>query len=293
MPFITEIKERITSTADTRKITQSLQLVAASKMKGFVHKALATREYTAALLDALALAVSEDVPLPYSESYGEAPLFVLITSDRGLCGNLNQKLIKFLLAHPEWSVDAAVVVVGKKGEDGLRRRGVAPLLSFPAISERISPVDALRIVAQILDIWKKGKAGKVYLICPHYVNPFLSNPTVKLFLPFSMESVVSDKESPDESYQQFRVPPVTEPSGERVATMLVTQLIEALFTTSFYELKAAEYSSRMVAMKKASDAAEELIEDLTGEYNKLRQERITNQLAELATAAEAMNEEGN
>ena len=294
MAFLTEIKERIGATTDTRKITQSLELVAASKMKGFVRKAHGSRAYAVNLLRVMSLWRDAISTLPYAdERESGAHVFVLVTSDKGLCGNLNHRLIKFLFSHPEWALpntEVGLVCIGRKGEEQARRRGLEPLLSFPAIGERLTPLDALSIVDKIIQLWETGVARKISVVSPHYVNPFTSHPTLKTFLPFSLEMIASHAEwnTISEFETNFFTPPLLEPDRERVVRAFTLQLVQMLFAESFYELKAAEYASRMVAMKKATDAAGDMISELTLEYNKVRQEHITNQLAELATAAEAM-----
>ncbi len=296
MPFLIEIKDRITSTSDTKKITQSLELVAASKMRGFVKRALGTRAFASSLLEALQLLGEGISQLPYTEAPEEGQtIFILITSDKGLCGNLNQRLVKYLVSSPEWVAagsSARVVTVGRKGQELMTRLGHPPLLTFPAVGEQIKPLDALGIVGKIIRVWEEGHTKSVSIICPHYSNPFVHTPVLKQFLPFSQSMVASHfaaRGGAVHEQPEFYTPPLLEPDPERVRSAFVLQLIEALFTQSFYELKASEYASRMVAMKKASDAATDMIQDLTLEYNKARQAQITSQLAELATAAEAMS----
>jgi F-type H+-transporting ATPase subunit gamma len=297
MPFLTEIKERIGSTNDTKKIAQSLQLVAASKMKGFVRKALSSRAYATGLLETLRLTVtdpSSEIGLAEKRTKG-GHVFVLVTSDKGLCGSMNQRLIRHLFEGELWKntppKERLLVTIGRKGTDAAKRLGIQPAIQHPGIGEDITPLDALRIIDGILNLWYDKVAKKITLISPHYVSPFINHPTSKTYLPFSIDMIAShlqwhyDKEvTIDEA-----TPPLYEPDIERVISSLTLQIIETLFLESFYELKASEYSSRMVAMKKATDSATDLISELTLEYNKARQAAITQQVSELATASEAMD----
>lgn len=297
MPFLTEIKERISATTDTRKITQSLELVAASKMKGFVKKAVSSRDYVQDLVTTLTLLSGNASAMPFSEQRENGPaVFVLLTSDKGLCGSLNQRLIKFLFTHKEWNKlspeQRLLVCIGRKGEESARRLGIRPELSFPGISENITPVSALKIVDKIVSLWNEKEVSSISLVSPHYVNPFTSVVGLRTYLPFSLEMVKSHMawSNKELKVSDFVTSPIFEPDKSRVMNLLALQIVEILFTHSFYELKASEYSSRMTAMKKASDSAGEMIETLTLEYNKARQNQITQQLSELAVAAEATME---
>ncbi len=292
-----EIKDRITATGDTRKIAASLQLVAASKMKGFVRKAIATRQYASSLLGTLALLGENNDSLPFQTPVCQDRVhaFVLVTSDKGLCGSLNQKLIKHLFDSREWknapNTERLLVTIGRKGTDAARSRGIKPVLTFAGIGEDLTPLKALKIINDILSLWHNGQASKISLVSPHYVSPFVNHPTLKTYLPFETSMVKSHLSwiDPKSEAPTLSLPPLLEPTAERVTSSLAFQIIQCLFTQSFYELKAAEYSSRMVAMKKATDSATDLLSLLTLEYNKIRQAGITQQVSELASAVEATN----
>lgn len=295
MPFLTEIQTRINSTQDTKKITQSLELVAASKMKSFVSKAFSTRVFASGLLESLKLMVASPEGQIFAEKRTEGKhVFILVTSDKGLCGSLNQRLIKHLFESKEWKKtpkdQRALVTVGKKGTEAARKYNETPVQAFPGIGEDITPLSSLHLIDGIIKMWKSGEAKQVSIISPHYTNPFTSHVTTKTFLPFSLEMAETHLSwhYGQTSSNRSPLPPVFEPNESRVADILTLQLVETLFMESFYELKAAEYASRMVAMKKATESATDLVRTLTLEYNKARQANITQQVAELATASEAM-----
>lgn len=295
MPNLTEIKERITSTTDTRKIASSLQLVAASKMKGYVRKALSTRQYATGLLHALELLTMSGEELPFQKRDTEGNhAFILVTSDKGLCGSLNQKLIRFLTDSPEWQrlpkAKRLLITIGRKGTEAAKGLKEKPVLSYPGLGEDITPLKALGIIDEILKLWHEGKVDQISLVSPHYVSPFINHPTLKTFLPFSLDMVKTHLSWHEEESTQLSSVPLLEPNAEKVTSSLTFQIVQTLFTESFYELKASEYSSRMVAMKKATDSATDLISELTLEYNKARQAAITQQVSELASAAEATEE---
>lgn len=301
MAALIEIKTRIQSTDDTKKTTRALELVAASRMKYFQKRALATRSYSETLVENLAALEGQIEHLPFSEKRsGNKKLFVLITSDKGLCGSLNQQLIKRLFTSDMWKnlseEDRVLITIGKKSTEAAKKFKVKPLASFQSIGEDITPLSSFKLIDAILDVWNKGEVAEVVLVSPHYVNPFESHVTFKTFLPFSTEMARTHLKWYKKKGEGDVVTPspntgYLEPGSDELVKRLSTQLVHLLFIEAFYELKAAEYSSRMIAMKKATDAAQELLEELTRSYNRARQASITQQLAELVGATESVKEE--
>ena len=291
MPFLVEIKKKIGSVQNTRKITSAMELVAASRMKLFQRKALATRSYAAELLGVLEKDTSRMDELVYGERREQGGvLFVLLTSDKGLCGSLNQQLLRSLWTGERWNAvpasERSLIAIGKKGYEAAQYAGVTPIARFEGLSERLSVIDILPIVSLILGYWERKEVREIVLIAPHYVNPFTFHVTQKTYLPLSAEMVEqhlrwTNKKGESVEPQESSSAEWYEPSQERVAQALAHQLIEMLFVQAFYELKATEYSSRMVAMKNATEAADEMAKTLTLSYNKARQSAITQQLAEL------------
>lgn len=284
-----EIKKRLESVSDTRKITQALQMVAASRMKGFQRKAVHARAYSDALLNALRLASPkmEELPLFTPRATGRI-VFVLLTANKGLCGALNARLVSELFSSDRFRSAAPerrlLMTIGNKGYEAALRSGYPVERHFNEIGEDIDALQAMAVIGPIVEAWESGEASEVVLCAPHYRNPFESDPTVRDFLPLSATLPEPDPALPEAQ-------PYFEPDPARVADSLSHQIIQSMFLQAFYELKAAEYSSRMVAMKKASDAASDVVSALTLEYNKTRQAAITAQLSELACADEAMQDE--
>ncbi len=291
MPFLVEIKKKIGAVQNTRKITKAMELVAASRMKQFQRKAVGTRGYAWSLLDALQQNIASIQETIYGEHREKGPvLFVLLTSDKGLCGSLNQQLIRTLWRSERWkslaSEDRRLITIGRKSFEAAVHAGIEPIERFEGLIEQMTSLHALKVIDVILGYWERGEVREIVFVAPHYVNPFTFYPTVKTYLPFTSEMVTTQFEwrekNQTEDNQQHIPIDFHEPSKERVSEALATQLMETLFLQAFYELKATEYSSRMVAMKKATEAADEMVGSLTLSYNKARQGAITQQLAELA-----------
>ena len=265
-------------------------------MKGFQRKAVATRAYAKALVAGLDEARAAWSELSFAEKREQGKtLFVIVTSDKGLCGSLNQQLIRTLLREPRWNAlsndQKLLFTIGRKSYEAMNSREIPVAKRFEGLKEDMRPLDALVIVNEILERWVSKEIKDVLFVQPEYVNAFTTKVVVKQYLPFSKDMVATHLgEEAVNGPQQDNPNPEAyfEPSREELIEALATQLLESLFTHAFFELKASEYSSRMVAMKNASEAAGDMIKSLTREYNKARQAAITQQLAELAGAGAAM-----
>lgn len=270
-----------------------MQLVAASKMKKFQaiaeHSALFARNLTK-VLDQTKQTIADT---PYGAGNGENELFILLTSDKGLCGAMNARLTKKLFTSDEWKgLDVAnrrIVTVGRKSLEAAKREGVQPAASFVNVTEDMGPLEVMDIVNEIVTMFESDSIGRVHLISPWYVNAFTFEAQIKQMLPLT-EDVVKAYAATETELSEVDAA-FFEPSRDEVAEEIALQLIQSLFVEAFYQLKATEYSSRMVAMKQATEAADDQINILTGKFNKLRQSAITRELAELAAASDAMSQE--
>jgi F-type H+-transporting ATPase subunit gamma len=295
--LINEVKKQIISIKKTRKITKAMQLVAASKMKSFQKRAVKIREY---VLDLLYLLEQNSTDLSDNDFLKERKegisVFILYSSDKGLCGSLNQQLFRTLFNSNLWNSlkpdEKRLVTIGKKSFDYARYNKIDVAINFTAIDEEIDTYKSLYYINQIVEAWedKNKRLKDVYIIAPHYKNSFTFYPVIKQVLPISdlilkahigVHPEVFTKELGGESMGC----PIFEPSEEVVADKLVHQLIKTLFMQSFVELKASEYSSRMMAMQNATDSATNIIDEKTLIYNKARQQAITQELAEIIGAS--------
>lgn len=294
MAFLIDIKKKIQSVQNTRKITHAMELVAASRMKAFQRKALASRQYARSLVRGLHQAKAEWGELPYATERAEGKtLFVIVTSDKGLCGSLNQQLIRSLLRDETWNALPAeqklLFTIGRKSYEAAQARGIPVERRYDGLKEDLKPFDALVVVNEIAERWERGEIKRVLFVAPEFVNAFTTHVRVKTYLPFGDEMVASHLNGDGGSMADGGMSTaIMEPDRYVVVEKLAYQLLEALFSHAFYELKASEYSSRMVAMKNATEAAGDMIKSLTRDFNKARQAAITQQLAELAGAGAAM-----
>ncbi len=290
-----EIKKRISATKNTRKITSAMQLVAASKMRVFQKKAVNSRSFSWDLLTVLKNNLKEtiDSPLTKKKESGKI-MFVLYTSDKGLCGALNTRILKTFLSSNLWNntpkEDRLLMTVGKKSYDFASYRDIPVEKSFKSLNEKLTLLDTIDIVDSIIDYWLNKDVKKVVMIAPHYKNSLIYYPIVKTYLPFSEDMIkehlnalknAEGLDTKEDDLLHGEPPIIFEPNKERFANVLVEQIVYTLFMQSFFELKAAEYSSRMIAMQNATDAAGDIIDSLTLRFNKARQAAITQEIAEI------------
>ena len=299
MPSLLEVKKKITGVKNTKKITKAMQMVATAKMKQFQRKAQSTRDYVWDLLEILAQNVQQNTGNIYTENRTEGKtLFVLYTSDKGLCGALNNNLIKGVFRSNKWKEtpeeERLLITIGKKAHEFAKANKIPEAETITGLPEKLEVSSILKVIDKILGYWHDGSAKEVIFIAPHFKNTFTFYPVLKTFLPFSTEMVKTNighgddeikTKAKDSAFMYY------EPDQDRVSEVLFAQAIQGLFIQSFYELKASEYSSRMIAMKNATDSADNMITDLTRVYNKTRQQAITQEIAELVGASEAMKDQ--
>jgi len=296
MASLPEIKQQIGGVKNTRKITKAMQLVAASKSTKFQKKVITIRDFAFDLLYILHNNISSMEGNSFVEERKEGDiLFVLYSSDKGLCGALNQQLFRTLFQSDVWKNTSAnkrkVIVVGKKAKNFIEFNGFTPIEIFEGVDESLTSYDALDYVKSIVKHWDKGGIQKVYMVSPHYKNAFTFYPLVKQFLPLSDKILKAhlgvDPESFNRDVENKKKAGfmIYEPSEKEVQVKILEQLTEVLFLQAFYELKASEYSSRMMAMQSATDNATEIINDKTLELNKARQSAITQEISEIVGAS--------
>lgn len=300
MASLLEIKKKITGVKNTRKITKAMQLVAASKMQYFQKKALSSRKYVVELLDLLQVNLTHNAKSIYTKKRTEGPtLFVIYTSDKGLCGSLNSKLLNALFKSNEWlnlpDDQKLLVTLGKKSADFAKYNNIAVAESFVGMVEKMTAYESLEVIDKIIDFWRENKCKEIIFVSPHYKNSFTFYPVKKTFLPLSdnmlkehlgaMEVETINQASENDHRSGYMI---FEPSKAEITEKLHEMIVQGLFMQAFLELKASEYSSRMIAMKNATDAADKITKNLTLTYNKARQQAITQQIAELVGASLAM-----
>jgi F-type H+-transporting ATPase subunit gamma len=277
-----DIRRRIGSVKNIAQITRAMQFVAASKLKRAQDATLAARPYSEKLDEVLAdLATvldGEDHPLLVRPEGGKR-LIVLITTDRPLAGPFTSNAVRFASREiTEHSGDLAMVTIGRKGRDAMRRARVPIEAHFAGFGDRPAFADILPLARLVTDDYLSGEYGRIDVIYPLFVSTLVQRPTLATVLP-----VEPSEDTEGIPGNQF----IFEPSAGAVLEKLLPRYVATRLYQAVLEAKASEESSRMVAMKSATENAEDLIEDLTLSYNKVRQANITREMIEIATGAQA------
>ncbi len=277
-----EIRRRIAAVKNIKQITRAMQFVAASKLKRAQDATLAARPYSEKIDEVLAdLATvlgDEEHPL-LAKREGGKRLIVLITSDRGLAGPFNTNTIRFAAQQiTEHAGDLAVVTVGRKGRDAMRRSRVPMDAHFEGFGDRPSFADVLPLARLITDDYLSEKYAKIDIVFSQFVSTLTQRPALDTLLP-----IEPSEDTEGIPGNQF----IFEPSPGVVLERLLPRYVATRLFQAVLESKASEESSRMVAMRNATDNAEDLIEDYTLAYNKVRQANITREMIEIASGAQA------
>lgn len=295
MPSTRDIRRRIKSVKNTAQITKAMQLVAASKMKRAQDQALAGRSY-AELLNKVLVSLKDktgDLVHPLlEEREGSRELILVVSTDKGLCGGLNTNLLRKLIEQTKGG-DVAYITVGSKLRNSLGKLKKSLIADFsvkdPVKFAETRPVSRF-LIQQFLD----GKYDRVKVAFTNFVNVLRQEPLIETVLPVSpvtigkpknFEGLGADNPAPAAAVGQEYL---FEPNPLAVFDQVLPQYIDYMVYQMILEARASEHSSRMVAMKSATDNAKSMIKDLTLEYNKLRQASITNELLEITTAMKAL-----
>ena len=285
-----EIRGKIKSVENTKKITKAMEMVAASKMRKAQDRMRAARPY-AEKIRSLAANLSQATPEykhPFMVAHDESKLagFIVVTTDKGLCGGLNTNMLRMVTTKlrelEAQGVKAEAVAIGNKGYGFLNRIGakiVAHAIQLgdkPHLDKLVGPVKVL------LDAYAAGKLQAVYLCYTRFINTMKQEPVVEQLLPLSAESMGGDALS--SSTWDY----IYEPSAPAVIDELLLRYVEALVYQATAENLASEQSARMVAMKSATDNAGNVIGELKLVYNKTRQAAITKELSEIVAGAAAV-----
>lgn len=293
-----DIKRRIKSVKNTKKITKAMELVSASKMKRAVSSTLASRLYAEYSWDILT-SIAENMDTITHPLFSikektedkENILLFLITSNRGLCGAYNAQIIKKaigLLKKDDTNVD--IVSIGKKGDSAMRRLGCNVVASFTELSNDITLREVGAIADIAIDEYKLGKYDKVVVGYTDFISALTQKPNIKQVLPVSrveLKELIDSLENiehheGEELKNKTKVDYLLEGNKEKLIGDLAEKLTKMQIYQMLLESNASEQSSRMMAMKNASEASGEMIDDLTLVFNKARQSNITREISEIS-----------
>jgi F-type H+-transporting ATPase subunit gamma len=288
-----EIRGKIKSVENTKKITKAMEMVAASKMRKAQERMRAARPYATKIRD-LAANLSMATPEykhPFMLKHDDAKLagVIVVTTDKGLCGGLNTNVLRMVTGKlkelESQGIKTEAVAIGNKGFSFLNRIG-AKIVSHaiqlgdkPHLDKLVGPVKVL------LDAYAAGRLNAVYLCYTRFINTMKQEPVVQQLLPLSNESMAEGEAAQGKSHGWDYI---YEPNAPAVIDELVLRYVEALVYQATAENLASEQSARMVAMKSATDNAGNVIGELKLVYNKTRQAAITKELSEIVAGAAAV-----
>ena len=282
MPSQRDIRRRINASKNIRQITRAMQFVAASKLRRAQESTLAARPYSdlidEILADLASVLGADEHPLLSRREEGKR-LIILVTSDRGLAGPLNTNAVRFVSKEIiEHVGDLEMVTVGRKGRDAMRRARVPIIAHFAGFGDRPFVDDILPLARLISDEYEAGTYNEVDIVFTRFVSTLVQRADMVQLLPIRPSSDTHGVPG-----SQF----IFEPEPEIVLNELLPRYLGTRLYQAALESTASFFSSQMVAMKNATENANELIDDLTLSYNKARQANITSELIEIASGAQA------
>ena len=281
-----EIRTQVASIKGTQKITKAMQMVSASKMRRAQERMQATRPY-ADKIQNVVNHLSQAHPEyhhPYLEQREAKRVgLIVISTDRGLCGGLNINLFKTAIASmKEWDtagLEIDLTLLGTKSGSFFRRLGGNIVATATHLGDAPSIVELIGTVKVMLDAYEAGSIDRLYLAHNEFVNTMTLNPVLKQLIPIAAEPDEALKDHWDYIY---------EPDSRPVMDALMIRYIESLVYQGVVENVACEQAARMVAMKSATDNADDLIAELQLIYNKARQAAITQEISEIVSGAAAV-----
>ncbi|EHQ92261.1 ATP synthase F1 subunit gamma [Desulfosporosinus youngiae] len=280
MAGVRDIRRRIRGVRNMQQITKAMKMVSAAKLRKAQQKLSAARPYANQLqgvLERLAQAPGDTVHPLLVKRPVQKVVYVLITSDRGLCGGYNANLIRMtsgLIA--ETPQEVKLVAVGRRGRDFFRRGKIEFLAEFVALGDEPSYNQAKEIAQEVVRLYEQGDADEVYLMYTEFVSAITQRPTRVKLLPIEKPEGKQGKQY------------IFEPSPDEILASLLPKYVETQIFRSILEGKASEQGARMTAMSSATDNAKDVIERLSLAMNRARQAAITKEISEIVGGAAAL-----
>ncbi len=282
-----EIRSQIASIQNTQKITKAMEMVAASKMKKAQDQMTMARPYADKIMNVISH-LAHAHPEYESDFLSDRNLskkgYIIVSSDRGLCGGLNNNLFKKVLDQVEIdktnSIDSAFSLIGNKSTSFFQRVGGDVIAKTSQLGDKPKIEQVLGLIKSTIDKFLSKEIDELYVVYNRFVNTVSQEPVVQKILPIS----VMEKNDDYNFYWDY----LYEPDAKDVLESLFTRYLESLIYRAIVENLACEQASRMVAMKAASDNASDLISELQLIYNKNRQAAITQEISEIISGAAAL-----
>ncbi|MFH1584934.1 MAG: ATP synthase F1 subunit gamma [Patescibacteria group bacterium] len=304
-----QLKSKREAVGNIRQMTKAMEMVAAAKMRKAEEVALASRPYARKSLELLLHLRRhgwvDELACPFfGGTSSEKACLVVVASDKGLAGSYNASVLKKAMRWRE-EQGGDVVAVGRKSRDFFSYRGVPPVAEFVRFSDVVTLYEASPVIDWVLSAYEEGRYGTIAFCSATFISALRQEVDIRQLLPLQEErlkeivegivpktgkyATLLREEGGQEGLEHLEY--LLEPTGRDIGEALVRSLVRVAVFHLILEANASEHSSRMVAMKSATDNAEEIQERLTIELNKARQAAITQELSEISTAKEALNTE--
>lgn len=295
------IKGKIKSVGSIRKITRTMEMISVSKMKKAVQQTLSVRPYAVhalELIESISREVTEVHPLFVSPKNSTKELLILVSSNKGLCGsyntNISRSLLQFLKSHTKEKLD--VVAIGKFSEKIARRLKLNIVASFIDL-ENYTSIDDTRVLSKyVLDQFALSTYTSVFALFTNYVKASVYRPMIRQVLPVVpqifenlLEEIAEGSQEVKEELEKPKPLYTFEPSASTILSTVVPQLLHVVLHQVLTESHASEHSARMFAMKQATDAATDMLKGLKLKYNRIRQDAVTQEIAEISSGAVALS----
>ncbi len=301
MASMRDIKRRKVSIQSTQQITKAMKLVSTVKLQRAKARAEQSKNYTMLMYDTIVSITRKSgyIDHPYMKPNGsDKKAVILITSNRGLAGGYNSNITK-LVTQSGWDTDKTIVyAIGKKGRDGVRRKGFEVVYENADMIEEPIYADAMELAGDLLEKYSAGEIGEIYIAYTIFKNTVVHVPRLQKLLPLGEYSTPTESVSGSESEETIvpdaaseaakRTLMTYEPDEDEALNAIIPKYVTSLIYGALIEAVASENGARMQAMDSATDNAEKMISSLELQYNRARQGAITQELTEIIGGAEAL-----
>ncbi|WP_096437599.1 ATP synthase F1 subunit gamma [Alteribacter populi] len=291
MASLRDIQSKISSTKKTKQITKAMQMVSAAKLNKAQNKAQAFFPYTQKIRDVVSsISSGSDYTHPMLEARDEVKktAYLVITSDRGLCGAYNSGLLRHTMntikERHKSQDEYGIIVIGKVGRDFFKKRGMPIYQEIVGVSDQPSYADIKNIAATTVEMFADGVFDEIYIHYNHFISAITQEITETKLLPLT-----DFDESAGEETSSERLDYLYEPDEETILKRLLPHYAESLVFGALLDGKASEFGARMTAMSAATDNASDMIDDLNLKFNRARQAAITQEINEIVGGASALD----
>ena len=286
MASMRDIKRRKSSIQSTQQITKAMKLVSTVKLQKSKRRAMDARDYFSYMYRTVQsmLAKAGTIQHPYiTPQEGGKKAVIMITGNRGLAGGYNSNIIKLITRGELKKEDLVIYTLGSKGREAMARYGYELAEDYSEMIENPEYIDAMRLSANLLNAFKRGEIGEIYLAYTHFKNTVVHEPVLMKLLPVEAGAAAEETESGSDIPMNF------EPAEQEALELIIPKYVTSLIYGGMVESVASENGARMQAMDSATSNAEELVSKLTLQYNRARQGSITQELTEIIAGANAIS----